>query len=55
MKAFGPASPREMVAVHTIKREGNKTYIGYRSCDYPYKNADSNAVRAFVYAGGFMI
>ena len=48
MKAFGPASAREMVLMHCVFKKGNRTYVGYRSCDFPCKLADSKAVRAFV-------
>jgi len=44
-----------MVAAHTIFNKGNKAYIGLRSLDFPCKLADSNAVRAVVNVGGFIL
>lgn len=33
----GPISDREMVTTYTTHLEGNKAYIGNRSCKYPFK------------------
>ena len=37
MKMPGPISNRQVVAVNTVKVEGDKAIIGNRSCDYPAK------------------
>jgi len=54
MKGFGPVSSRDMVLTFTVKNEGNKAYIGNRSCNYPYKG-DPDAIRADCKIGGFIL
>lgn len=54
MSGKGPISSREIVAVFTFKQEGNKTYLGNRSCNYPYKG-DPDAIRAEAIVGGFIL
>jgi hypothetical protein len=44
-------SDRELVAVSTCQREGNKVYCGNRSCDFPC-NPYKGTVRAFAYCAG---
>jgi len=55
MAGFGPVSSREIVAVNSVRREGNKAYIGNRSCNYIYVSSDADAVRAEVHVGGYIL
>lgn len=54
MKGFAMVSDREMVAVFTFQREGNKIYFGNRSCDYPCQSYN-DTVRAFAHCGGYIL
>jgi len=54
MKGFGPVSSREMVVVVTFKKEGNKAYVGNRSCNYPYKG-DPDSIRAEAIVAGMIL
>lgn len=47
-------SDRELVAVFTYQREGNKVYFGNRSCDYPC-NSYKGTVRGFAHCGGYIL
>ena len=49
----GPISNRELVAVNTVRMQGDRGYLGNRSCGYPVKN-DPDAVRAEAQAAGFI-
>jgi hypothetical protein len=47
-------SNRELIILHTIQIDGNKAYIGYRSCSFPVKVNSSNVI-AEVHINGFII
>ena len=51
MKGFAFVSDREMVVVFTFHREGDKIYLGNRSCEYPVA-VDKDVVRAFTHCAG---
>lgn len=48
MQGGGPISPSELVVVNTIQSDGQKAYIGNRSCNFPVKE-DPDLVRAEVH------
>ncbi len=54
MKGFALVSDREMVAVFTYHKEGEKIYFGNRSCEF---NAvpEKDTVRAFAHVGGYIL
>lgn len=54
MLGFAMVSDRELVAVFTFHREGDKIYFGNRSCDYPC-NPYKDTVRSFAHCGGYII
>ena len=54
MELPGPVSNREMVVVNTFKNEGDKIYVGNRSCSYPVQ-VNKNAVLANLLVGGFIL
>ena len=49
-----PVSNREMVVVNTYRHEGEKVYVGNRSCNYPAA-LDKDAVKAELLVGGFIL
>ena len=49
-----PVSNREMVVVNTYKNEGDKVYVGNRSCNYPVKT-NKDTVMANLLVGGFIL
>jgi hypothetical protein len=54
MKGFAMISDRELVVVFTFHRDGNKIYLGNRSCEFPCK-IEKDAVRAFAHCGGYIL
>jgi hypothetical protein len=54
MKGVAMVSDREMIAVFTFHREGDKIYFGNRSCEYPCKPFP-DTVRAFAHCGGYIM
>lgn len=54
MDGLGPVSAREMVMTFTLRSEGNKCYIGSRSCNYPYK-ADPDAILVNTVVAGYIL
>ncbi len=54
MKMPGPVSDREVVAVNTVKIEGNKAYVGNKSCKFPF-NKHPDTVIAELHAAGFIL
>ena len=54
MKLPGPVSNRQMVVVNTYINEGDKVYVGNRSCKYPVQ-IDKDAVQAELLIGGFIL
>lgn len=54
MKGFAMVSDRELVAVYTFHREGNKIYFGNRSCEFACA-AYPDTVRAFAHCGGYIL
>lgn len=55
MRFPGPVSDREIVAVNTVRVEGNsKAYIGNRSCKYPFQKHPDTVV-ANAHVSGFIL
>lgn len=54
MRFPGPVSDREVLAVNTAKVEGDKAYMGNRSCRFPCK-LNPDTVLADVHASGFIL
>ncbi len=55
MEPPGPISKREIVAVNTVKVEGNRAFCGNRSCNYfPYQK-DPDSVLADAHVMGFIL
>ena len=54
MKLPGPVSNRQMVVVNSYINEGDKIYVGNRSCKFPVQ-IDKDAVQAELLIGGFIL
>ncbi len=54
MKGFALVSDRELVAVFTYHKEGNKIYFGNRSCDFKVA-PEPDTVRGFAHVGGYIL
>ena len=54
MQLPGPVSNREMVVVNSYRNEGDKVYVGNRSCKFPV-TVDKDAVQAELMVGGFIL
>ena len=54
MKMPGPVSDREVVAVNTVRVEGNKAYVGNKSCKFPF-NKHPDTVIAELHIAGFIL
>lgn len=50
----GPISNRELVAVNTVRVEGNRAFCGNKSCNYPI-NKDPDTVLAEAHVAGFIL
>ncbi len=53
-KAPWPVSHRDFVCVSYRTNEGNKMYLGSKSCNYPFAEVNG-VVRAEAYIGGYIL
>ena len=54
MKMPGPVSDRQICVVNTVKVEGNKAYVGNKSCNYNF-NKDKDSEVAHIHCGGSIL
>jgi hypothetical protein len=54
IEGFWPISDREMVFVNTLEREGAKTYLGNKSCEFSVKE-DPDIVRMEIIVSGSIL
>lgn len=54
MKMPGPISNREVVAVNTVRIEGNRAFVGNKSCNFPFQK-DPDTVLAELHLAGFIL
>lgn len=54
IKLPGPISNREVVAVNAVRVEGNRAFVGNKSCNYPIQK-DPDTVLAEINLSGFIL